>query len=194
MFTQIAINVHLKSKQTHPETHSSPAPSLSPTAHHACSPFPPQCPLRRRCACASLLPVLPHTPWPLERLGHWNASALGTPWHNIPHHTIPYHTTPHHTIPCQSTPYHTIPHHPFQSNVAVHVPPCGLSWNTRFGPWNAFALGTPWHTIPYHTIPYHTIPHHTTQCHTTPHHTTPHHPFQSLSTYPLYLPYSCPMQ
>ena len=134
-----------------------------------------------RFACASLFPVLPHTPWPLERLGHWNAFALGTPWHTIPHHTIPYHTTPHHTIPCQTTPYHTIPHHPFQSNVAGHVPPCGMSCHTRLGPWNAFALGTPWHTIPYHNIPYHTTPHHTTQCHTTPYHTTPHHPFQFLS-------------
>ena len=82
-FTQNAINVHLKSKQTYPETQSSPAPSLSPTTHHACSPFPPHCPPRRRCTCTSLLPVLPHTPWPLERLGHWNALALGTPWHTI---------------------------------------------------------------------------------------------------------------
>ena len=48
----------------------------------------PPLPIQRRCACASLWPVLAHTPWPLERL------CTG---HALAHHTIPYHTIPHHT-------------------------------------------------------------------------------------------------
>ena len=68
-----------------------------------------------------------------------------------------------------------------RSKVVEQVPPCCLSCHTRLGPWNALALGTPWHTIPYHTIPYRTTPHHTIPCHTTPYHTIPHHTFQFLS-------------
>ena len=115
---QDAINVHLKSKQTCPETHSSPAPSLYPTTNHACSPLPPQrSPVSAPTSLCMCLLVATHalaigTPWPLERLRTWHAALAH---HTIPYHTIPYHTTPHHTIPCHTTPYRTIPHHPFQS-------------------------------------------------------------------------------
>ena len=181
MFTQNAINVHLKSKQTYPETHSSPVPSLSPTTHHACSPFPPQCPLRRRCACASLLPVLPHTPWPLERLGHWNAFALGTPWHTIPHHTIPHHTIPYHAKPHHTIPYHTTPSNPTSLCMCLLVA-CLVTHALALGtPLHWARLGTPYHTIPYHTTPHHTIPYNAIPHHTTPHHTTPSNPSLSPS-------------
>ena len=176
MFTQSNQCKQSSIKHAQKRTQALPQASLPPPTMLA-RPFPHSdrlCPLQRRCACAPLLPVLPHTPWPLERPDPWNAFALGSPWHTIPYHAIPYHTTPHHTIPCHTTPHHTIPHHPSQSLCMCLLVACLAT--------HALALGTPLHWArlgtPYHTIPYHTIPHHTIPYHTIPHHTIP---FQSLS-------------
>ena len=108
MFTQNAINVHLKSKQTCPETHSSPAPSLSPTTHHVCSPFP-----RGDRLCPQFSPHRPHPTCTTHTTHHgvpptnsrpWQLARLPTPTPPIP----PYSTLTHAPHPTPTNP--TLPH------------------------------------------------------------------------------------